>query len=88
MNLKQLRARVSRLEELSAGLAREETQWRQEIAFLMHSERALYLNAIANARRGVEAARSTLANVCQRLEARALKRPAARENRGEEAGPG
>jgi hypothetical protein len=68
MNLKQLRARVKRLEELSAGLAREESQWRKEIAFLMHSERALYLNAIINARRGIDAARSTLAKICQRLE--------------------
>jgi hypothetical protein len=70
MNLKQLWTRVKRLGELSLGLAREESCWRKEIAFLMHSERALYLNAISRAQKAVEEARTTLAKVCQRLEAR------------------
>jgi hypothetical protein len=57
MNLKQLRARVKRLGELSTGLAKEETLWRKEMAFLMHSERALYVNAISRAQRAIGEAR-------------------------------
>jgi hypothetical protein len=68
MNLKQLRARVKRLDELSTGLAREDLCWRKDAGALMHSERALYLNAIFKARQAIEEARSTLAKVCQRLE--------------------
>ena len=49
MNLRQLRVRVKRLGELSTGLAKEETLWRKEMAFLMHSERALYSNEISRA---------------------------------------
>ena len=36
----------------------------------MHHERALYLNAIANARRAVEEAGNALAKACERLKAR------------------
>jgi len=67
MNLKQLRARVKRLDELSRGLAAEERRRRKEVTFLMHHEQAVYLNSIANARRAVEEARNTLAKVCERL---------------------
>jgi hypothetical protein len=74
MNLKQLRARVKRLGELSTGLANEETRWRKEMAFLMHSERALYLNAVSRAQRAVEEARSTLLKICERLEVDASRR--------------
>jgi hypothetical protein len=34
----------------------------------MHSERALYLNAIFKARQAIEEARTTLTKICQRLE--------------------
>jgi hypothetical protein len=70
MNLTQLRSRLKRLEELSLGLAREESLWRKEMAFLMHSERALYLNAMSRAHKAIEEARSTLTRICERLEAR------------------
>jgi hypothetical protein len=67
MNLQQLRARVKRLEELSTRLVREDLCWREDADALMHSERALYLNAIFKARQAIEEARSTLAKSCQRL---------------------
>jgi hypothetical protein len=68
MKLQQLRARVKRLQELSTGLTREDLWWRKDPGALMHSERALYLNAIFKARQAMEEARSTLAKICQRLE--------------------
>jgi hypothetical protein len=69
MNLKQLRARVKRLEELSLGLAREDLSWRKDPMPVMHSEVALYLNAIYKARQAIDDARNTLAKACERLEA-------------------
>ena len=74
MNLQQLRARVKRLGELSTGLAKEEILWRKEMAFLMHSERALYLNEISRAQSAIEEARSTLAKICERLEEKDSRR--------------
>ena len=70
MNLKQLRARVKRLEELSTGLAREDLCWRKGPTPVMHSEVALYLNAIFKARQAIEEAKNTLAKACERLESR------------------
>jgi hypothetical protein len=67
MTLKQLRARVKRLEELSIGLAREDLNWRKRPTPLMHSEVALYLNAIYKARQAIDEARNTLAKACERL---------------------
>ena len=73
MRLQQLRARMKRLEELATGLTREDLWWRKDPSALMHSERALYLNAIFKVRQAIEEARSTLARICQRLESRRLK---------------
>ena len=50
MNVKQIRARVKRLEEFSMGLASEDLFWRKSPVPVMHSEVALYLNAIYRAR--------------------------------------
>jgi hypothetical protein len=69
MNLKQIRARAKRLEELSLGLAREDLLWRKGPMPVMHSEVALYLNAIYKARQAIDEARNTLAKACERLEA-------------------
>ena len=74
MNLKQLRAQVMHLNKLSTGLARGESRWRKEMAFPMHSERALYLSAIYLARTAVEEARNTLTKVCERLKSSPVKR--------------
>jgi hypothetical protein len=70
MTLKQLQARMKRLEELSLGLAREDLAWRKLPTPLMHSEVALYLNAIYKAKQAMDDARSTLAKACERLQAR------------------
>jgi hypothetical protein len=73
MTLKQLQARVKRLEELSVGLAREDLSWRKRPTALMHSEVALYLNAIYKARQAIDEARNTLAKACERLQASPAK---------------
>jgi hypothetical protein len=68
MNLVDLKARVSRLDELSRGLAKEVTLWKACNDPLLYLERKAYLNAIQDALAGVEAARVLLAKVSQRLE--------------------
>jgi hypothetical protein len=68
MNLKQLRARAKRLAELSMGLAREDLCWRKGPMPVMHSEVALYLNAIYKARQAIDEARNALTTACERLE--------------------
>lgn len=75
MNLKQLQSRLNRLEELSTGLAREDLAWRKGEVPVMHSEVALYLNAIYKARQAIDDARNTLAKACERLEAENKPRP-------------
>jgi hypothetical protein len=75
MNLKQLRARAKRLEELSMGLAREDLCWRKGPVPVMHSEVALYLNAIYKARQAIDEARNTLRTACERLEEEGARQP-------------
>jgi hypothetical protein len=59
--------RVSRLDELARGLAKEAALIRKADDPLLYLERRAYLNAIQDAIAGVEAARVVLAQVCQRL---------------------
>ena len=68
MNLKELQARVHRLDQLGRGLSKEVTLWRKGNDPLLYLERKAYLGAIQDALAGVEAARVLLAKVCQRLE--------------------
>ena len=70
MNLRQLQARVKRLEELATGLAREDLNCRKGPMPLMHAEVSLYLNAIYKARQALDEAKNTLAKACERLESR------------------
>jgi hypothetical protein len=63
-----VRARVRRLEELTRGLAKEVTLWREGNDPLLYLERKGYLNAIQDALAGVEAARVVLAKACQRMK--------------------
>ena len=69
MNLVDLKARVSRLDELSRGLAKEVTLWKACNDPLLYLERRVYLGAIQDALAGVEEARVILAKARQRLEA-------------------
>jgi hypothetical protein len=68
MTLKELQARVDRLDQLGRGLSKEVTIWRKGDDPLLYLERKAYLGAIQDALAGVETARVLLAKVCQRLE--------------------
>jgi len=68
MQLEQLRARVKRLEELSADFADELTVWRKQLAPPEWKDRERYRTALAAARRGVEEARAVLAGALGRVE--------------------
>ncbi len=69
MNLRQLGARVQRLEELARGLAREVWLWKKGDDPLLYLERKAYLGAIQDALAGVESARVILVKARQRLDA-------------------
>jgi hypothetical protein len=62
-------ARERRLEELTRGLSREVSMWKEGNDPLLYLERRSYLNAIQDALAGVEAARVVLARASQRLRA-------------------
>jgi hypothetical protein len=68
MDLKDLTARVRRLEELGRGLSQEVLLLRRGNDPLLYLERKAYLAAIQDALAGVEAARVVLAQACQRVE--------------------
>lgn len=67
MNLADLTTRISRLDELARGLAREVALWKEGNDPLLYLERIEYLRAIQDVLAGVEAARVTLAKAKQRL---------------------
>jgi hypothetical protein len=67
MNLVDLQARLRRLEDLSRGLTKEVSLWKECNDPLLYLERKAYLNGIMDALTGVETARVTLARVRQRL---------------------
>ena len=60
MNLKDLRARMRRLEELAAGLSREKSLWRKCNPPVLAVDRQEYMAAIGDAIQGLEKARVTL----------------------------
>jgi hypothetical protein len=61
-------ARLRRLEELTRGLAREVTLWREGNDPLLYLERRAYLSGVQDALAGVESARVVLAKACQRMK--------------------
>jgi hypothetical protein len=68
IGVKDLTARIERLDRLSRGLAREVLRWKEGDDPLLYVERREYLSAIQDALAGVEAARVALVRVRQRLE--------------------
>jgi hypothetical protein len=67
MILADLTARIRRLDQLSRGLAKEVTLWKECDDPLLYGERKAYLGAVQDALAGVEAARVVLVKVGQRL---------------------
>jgi hypothetical protein len=63
-----IRARITRLEQLIGGLAREVTLQKRDDGRLLFRERKQYLHAIQNARVGADEARVVLAGVVKRME--------------------
>jgi hypothetical protein len=68
MTLRDLTARVRRLDELSRGLAKEVVLWKECNDPLLYLKRRAYLGAIQDALAGVEQARVVLAKARQRLK--------------------
>jgi hypothetical protein len=68
MTLRDLTARVRRLDELSRGLAKEVVPWKECNDPLLYVERRASPGAIRDALAGVEEARVVLAKARQRLE--------------------
>src|SRR5436305_14713983 len=86
MTMTDLKARITRLDELARGLSREVVLWKTGNDPLLYAERKAYLNSIQDALAGVEASRVVLSKVRQRLEgeneARArARRPSAPDRR-------
>jgi hypothetical protein len=67
MNVADLLVRISRLDELARGLAKEVVLWKECNDPLLYVERKAYVNGIQDALSGLETARVTLARVRQRL---------------------
>jgi hypothetical protein len=68
MNLRSLRARMQRLDDLGRGVARELVGWQKCDDPLLRAERLKYLDGMSRFYSGLEAARVCLAKVCRRLE--------------------
>ena len=75
LGLADVAARVRRLEELTRGLAKEVSLWKEGNDPLLYLERKAYLGAIQDALAGVEEARVVLARARQRLEGAPSVRP-------------
>src|SRR5579871_4411194 len=67
LELKDVKARVERLDQLARGLAREVAQQRGAEDVLLFRERKQYLRAIQDALAGAEAARVVLEGVVRRM---------------------
>lgn len=74
MQLRELKARIRRLEELSRGFALEASRLRKDPGEFLHVERQRYFEAIQQAQACMERARVALGKVCTRLEEQARKR--------------
>jgi hypothetical protein len=68
ITLADLTARINRLGELTRGLAKEVSLWKECDDPLLYLERKAYLDGIQDALSGVERARVALARARQRLE--------------------
>jgi hypothetical protein len=68
MNLEDLRARMRRLEDLSAGLAKEASLWQKCDAPVLYVDRLEYVEGIHEAIQGLEKARVALAKACRKIE--------------------
>jgi hypothetical protein len=68
MTLRDLTARVRRLDELSRGLGKEVVLWKECNDPLLYLERRAYLGAIQDALGGVEEARIVRAKARRRVE--------------------
>ena len=68
MELKEIKARIERLDKLARGFSLEVGRWKGATDPLLFRERKAYLGAVQDALEGVEAARVVLAKVVQRME--------------------
>jgi hypothetical protein len=68
LTLADIKARITRLEQLARGLAREVTLQKEDDGRLLFRERKQYLRGIQDALAGADEARVVLAGVVQRLE--------------------
>ncbi len=68
LQLRDLRARITRLEALTRGLALEAALLKEGNDPLLYRERRLYLKGIHDALAGVETARAALAGAVRRME--------------------
>ncbi|MGL4553908.1 MAG: hypothetical protein ACRC33_22340 [Gemmataceae bacterium] len=59
--------RLTRLEQLTRGLAKEVVLWREGSDPLLYLERKAYLNGVQDALAGLESARVALARASRRL---------------------
>ena len=66
--LKDVKARIERLDQLARGLAKEVPLQKGAEDVLLFRERRQYLRAVQDALAGAEAARVVLAGVVKRLE--------------------
>ena len=68
MELRHLRARIERLNQLLMGLGREHSHWLKCDAPVYLWEREQYRKALTEAIRAVDAVRRVLVKVCSRIE--------------------
>jgi hypothetical protein len=68
MNRADLEARIRRIEELTAGLCREETLWQDCLAPVLAVDRIEYQKAIGDAIRALDTARVVLAKMVRGIE--------------------
>src|SRR5262249_46823154 len=73
VQLRDLQARIKRLEELSRGFAQESDRLRKGEGEFLQMERVRYVTAIEDVRSCMERAGLVLAQVCTRLEERGLR---------------
>ncbi len=70
LELADIKKRIARLEQLARGLAREVALQKGAEDMLLSRERKQYLNAVADALAGADAARVVLQGVVKRMERR------------------
>jgi hypothetical protein len=73
--VKDLRARIGRLEELARGLAEEICTWKGADSPLLPLERKVYLNAVQDAIAGLDRAHEALAVGLRRIDDESRVRP-------------